>query len=60
MSNMNTILVTGFVLWVLSVLVGASAGEILPDGCSMPAKAVLAVALLAGLGNLTVLYQKAQ
>jgi hypothetical protein len=60
MDNKNTIPATGFVLWVLGVLVGASAGEVLPGGFSMPAKAVLAVALLASLGNFAVLYKKVQ
>ena len=60
MSNRSAILATGLVLWVLGVLVGASAGEILPGEFSVPAKVLLAVALLASLGNFAVLFKKAQ
>ena len=60
MNSKNSVLVTGFVLWVLGILVGAGAGEVIPGQFSVPATTVLAVALLASLGNFVVLYRRAQ
>ena len=60
MNNKKTVLATGFVLWVLGILVGAGAGEVIPGQSSVTAKAELAVALLASLGNFVVLYRRAQ
>ena len=60
MSNRKAILASGFVLWILGILVGASAGEILPGEFSVPNKVLLALALLASLGNFAVLFKKAQ
>mgnify|MGYP001817419781 CR=1 FL=1 len=60
MTTKNTVVATGLVLWVLGVLVGAAAGEVMPGGLSIPAKLVLVVALLASLGNFAVLCRKAK
>ena len=60
MDKKNTVLATGFVLWVLGILVGAGAAEVIPGQFSASAKVVLAVALLASLGNFIVLFRKAQ
>ena len=57
MNKKNTVLTAAFVLWVLGVLVGAGAGEVFPGEFFAPAKVVLAVALLASLGNFVILYK---
>ena len=60
MGTKNTVLTTSLVLWILGILVGAGAVEVFPGQFSVPAKVVLAVALLASLGNFFVLYKKTQ
>lgn len=60
MGKKNSVLTTSFVLWILGVVVGAGATEVIPGQFSAPAKVVLAVALLASLGNFFVLYKKVQ
>jgi Co/Zn/Cd efflux system component len=60
MSHKQTILATGFVLWVLGVLVGTSAGNLLPGDFSITSEVMLIVALVASLANFVVLYRKVQ
>lgn len=58
MSSKQTIFATAMVLWILGVLVGASAADILPGSSVIPSRVLLTVALLASVGNLFVLYRK--
>jgi len=58
MDNRNTVLATGLVLWVLGILVGAGAAEVIPGQFTASAKVVLGVALLASIGNFIVLSRK--
>ncbi len=60
MKQKNSVLASGFVLWVLGVLVGAGAGDILPGESYLPAGVVLGIALLASVGNFAVLFKKVQ
>ena len=58
MKNKRVVLTTGFVLWILGILVGASAGDLLPGSSRVSSQFTLTVALLASLGNFAVLYRK--
>ena len=58
MKTKRTVFATAIVLWVLGVLVGASAADILPGNSAVPSGALLTVTLLASLGNLLFLYRK--
>lgn len=60
MSKKQAVFTTAIVLWILGVLVGASAADILPGSSAIPSGALLTVALLASFGNLFVLYRKIQ
>ena len=60
MTTKQTVLATAIVLWVLGVLVGASAADILPGNSAVSSGVVLTVTLLASLGNLLFLYSKAR
>ena len=60
MTRKHTIFTTAIVLWVLGVLVGASAADLMPGESAIPSEVVLTVALLASFGNLFVLYRKVE
>jgi hypothetical protein len=51
----HTIVATVIVLWVLGVLVGAAASDMLPGSPVIPSGVLLVVALLASVGNLLFL-----
>lgn len=59
MNRKQTILATGVVLWVLGVLVGASAADLLPGNSLIPSQLLLTIALLASVGNFVAFHKKA-
>ena len=57
MKMKREIIGAGLVLWVLGLLSGARASKLLPGELSLSPGVVLAIALLASIGNFVALYR---
>jgi hypothetical protein len=58
MNAKSTIVTMTFTLWILGILVGAAAGDLLPGRSFIPSSAMLAIAFVASAGNFIVLYRR--